>query len=112
MPEINEKDAGGLWDEQTRLLTLTPLGINQRAAAAMDNAARLANQVAVQEQIRALTRARRAAEHDPDDPDHDHDHDAVRVRIQWAETTSYETEVYVDPWTSEAAILASLADLA
>jgi hypothetical protein len=111
MSDTSQNNTGGLWDEQPRLPTLTPLDNPQRVAAAMATSARIANQVAVQEQIRALTRTRNAAEHDGGDPTDGPDPDTVRVRIQWAETTRYEADVYVDPWASEASILAGLAAL-
>lgn len=106
----SQQGDGGLWGRETRLPTLTPAnGRPQQPPTvyvAMTRGQRgdavwLRNQIALQ-QMQAAAADRREDERE---------HEYVNVRVQWAETTRYEADLYIDPWSSEDVIWSELANL-
>lgn len=114
----NATDNRGLWDRETGLPTLTAQHAARRPTAPDTHPAephthlqamrlhRIAAAASLHQDERQ-EEERRAEDRRAEDGNHD----AVQVRIQWAETTRYEADLYVDPLASEDEIFNQLAAL-
>lgn len=100
MSDSNQIDGGRLWGRETSMPSLTQPPAARPQQVRPDNVTRLRNQ-------RALQQMRTAAA----ERDDAREYEFVNVRVQWAETTRYEADLYLDPWSSDEAIWDQLANL-
>lgn len=130
MSEANQTDSGGLWGRETHMPTLTPLTTDRQATAASDAAAAARSGRVAQQQTRRVARRdqapgegtrrdeERRAEQEREEQrreeqrrEQERNRELAHVRVQWAETTRYEADLYVDPLASEDVIVERLGAL-